>query len=72
MLEVVNCASGGDYVPRSYAGKAAVLVNKKLPKVVGAGTGKAIWRHGIWGGGEDHDDLFRRSPIPRASCEGAR
>ena len=50
-----------NYVPRPYAGKAAVLVNaKKLPKVVGAET---FWQSHLGGmehevGGTDHDELF--------------
>jgi acyl carrier protein len=50
-----------NYVPRPYAGKAAVLVNaKKLPKVVGADT---FWQSHLGGmdhevGGVDHDELF--------------
>jgi acyl carrier protein len=50
-----------DYVPRPYAGKAAVLVNaRKFPKVVGADT---FWQNHLGGmdyevGGAEHEELF--------------
>jgi thioesterase domain-containing protein/acyl carrier protein len=50
-----------NYLPKPYAGRAAVLVNaKKLPKVIGA---KTFWQSHLGGmdheaGGADHEELF--------------